>query len=109
LSAEVINARFVKPLDEQLILSVFQRGLPVLVVEDNTIVGGFGSAILELASTKGCPVNSILRLGVPDAFVDHDSPESLYQALGLSAERIAEAAKNIPLITPGIRGHSVVR
>ncbi|MHB9036284.1 MAG: 1-deoxy-D-xylulose-5-phosphate synthase [Armatimonadota bacterium] len=106
LSVEVINARFVKPLDEQLILSVFQRGLPVMVVEDNTIVGGFGSAILELASSKGYPLNSVSRIGVPDAFVDHDTPESLYDVLGLSADRIAQAAMSILTTIPGsIRAH----
>ncbi|MCE5315444.1 MAG: 1-deoxy-D-xylulose-5-phosphate synthase [Armatimonadota bacterium] len=100
-SVEVINARFVKPLDEQLILSVFERGLPVLVVEDNTIVGGFGSAVLELASSNGYPVNLIRRLGAPDAFVDHDVPEALYETLGLSAEKIAKSAKSLMSTLPG--------
>lgn len=92
LSVEVINARFVKPLDEQLILSVFERGLPVLVIEDNTIVGGFGSAILELASSKGYPLNNVRRLGVPDKFIEHDSPDILHEMLGMTADKIAESA-----------------
>ncbi|MCE5324438.1 1-deoxy-D-xylulose-5-phosphate synthase [bacterium] len=95
LSVEVINARFVKPLDEQLILSVFERGLPVLVIEDNTIVGGFGSAILELASSKGYPLNTVRRIGVPDAFIEHDSPEVLHEMLGLAADKIAETARRL--------------
>ena len=91
LSVEVINARFVKPLDEQLILGVFERRLPVVVVEDNSIVGGFGSAVIELASSRGYPVDSMRRIGVPDAFIEHDSPEALREKLGLTAEGIAEA------------------
>lgn len=95
LSVEVINARFIKPLDEELILSVFERNLPVVVVEDNTIVGGFGSAILELASSKGYALNSVRRLGVPDSFVEHDSSETLREKLGLSVSRIAEATREL--------------
>lgn len=99
LRAEVINARFVKPLDENLILSVFAKGTPVLVVEDNTIVGGFGSAILELASKNGHALGSVKMLGAPDSFVEHDSVDSLHEKLGLTASGIADAARN--LITAG--------
>ncbi len=95
LSVEVINARFVKPLDEQLILNVFERGLPVVVAEDNTIVGGFGSAILELASSRGYAVDKIRRIGIPDAFVEHDTPETLQEKLGLSARKIAETLASL--------------
>jgi len=95
LGAEVINARFVKPLDEKLILSVFERGLPVVVVEDNTIVGGFGSAILELASRSGHALNRIRMLGVPDAFVAHDSVDALREKIGLNASCIAVAAREL--------------
>ena len=95
LGAEVINARFVKPLDEKLILSVLERGLPVVVVEDNTIVGGFGSAILELASRSGHALNRIRMLGVPDAFVAHDSVDALREKIGLNASCIAVAAREL--------------
>lgn len=95
LGADVINARFVKPLDEKLILSVFAKGIPVVVVEDNTIVGGFGSAILELASKKGFAPTCVRMLGVPDRFVEHDSIDSLRQKLGLSASRIAEVSREV--------------
>jgi 1-deoxy-D-xylulose-5-phosphate synthase len=95
LRAEVINARFVKPLDENLILSVFAKGVPVVVVEDNTIVGGFGSAVLELASKNGYALSSVKMLGAPDSFVEHDSLDSLREKLGLSASRIAQAAREL--------------
>ena len=93
LSVEVINARFVKPLDERLILRVFERNLPVVVVEDNTIVGGFGSAVVELASSTGCCLDSISRIGVPDMFPEHDSSETLRQEVGLTASNIAREVK----------------
>ena len=95
LSVEVIDARFVKPLDEQLILSVFEKGLPVIVAEDNTIVGGFGSAVLELASANGCPLNCVRRIGAPDAFVEHDSLDALRERIGLTAARIADTARDL--------------
>ncbi|MGC8863465.1 MAG: 1-deoxy-D-xylulose-5-phosphate synthase, partial [Armatimonadota bacterium] len=91
ICADVINARFVKPLDEQLILSVLERGVPVVVVEENTVVGGLGSAVLELASAHGCPVGSIRRLGIPDAFVEHDSLQELREKIGLTPAKIAAA------------------
>jgi 1-deoxy-D-xylulose-5-phosphate synthase len=95
LSADVIDGRFVKPLDEQLILSVFEKGIPMVVVEDNTIVGGFGSAVLELASSKGYSLNTVRRIGIPDAFVEHDSMDALREKIGLTAARIAETAREL--------------
>ncbi len=104
IRAEVINARFVKPLDEQLILSVFERGLPVLVVEDNSVAGGFGSAVLELASDAGCRVDRVKRIGIPDSFIEHDSPEALWERLGLTAEGIAEEAEALAAGTRTVPG-----
>jgi len=91
----VVNARFVKPLDEQLIMSVLDRRVPVVVVEDNTIVGGFGSAVIELAASKGRAMDRIVRVGVPDVFVEHDSPEALHEKMGLSADGIAETVRSL--------------
>lgn len=95
LSVEVINARFVKPLDETLILSLFERGLPVVIAEDNTIVGGFGSAILELASSKGYSLDNVKRIGIPDSFVEHNSVDELKAKCGLTAQGIADAVRSV--------------
>ena len=95
VSVEVINARFVKPLDEQLILDVFERKLPIVVVEDNTIVGGFGSAVVELAAGAGCSVDCVRRVGVPDVFPEHDSPETLRQQFGLTASQIVQEVRAV--------------
>ncbi|NLN76851.1 MAG: 1-deoxy-D-xylulose-5-phosphate synthase [Armatimonadetes bacterium] len=105
ISTEVVNARFVKPLDENLILDVLSKGVPTIVIEDNTIVGGFGSAILELASKNGCNANSIKLVGVPDSFVEHDSLDNLREKTGLSSSRIVEAATE--LIKTGLHPASI--
>ncbi len=97
IRAHVINARFVKPLDEQLILSTLERGTPTVVVEENTVLGGLGSAVLELASARGCAVNAIRCLGIPDAFVDHDTPEALREKVGLTPGRIARAIRGLAI------------
>lgn len=94
LSVEVVNARFVKPLDEALILGLFERGLPVVIAEDNTIVGGFGSAILELASSKGYSLEKVRRIGISDSFVEHNSMDVLRDKFGLTAAGIAEAVRS---------------
>ena len=95
ISAEVINARFAKPLDEQLIIGVFERKLPIIIAEDNTIVGGFGTAILELASSKGFSLDNVVRLGVPDAFVEHDCVDVLKDKLGFSSSKIVQAVIDV--------------
>lgn len=95
INVEVINCRFVKPLDEQLIYGLLERNIPIVVAEDNTVVGGFGSAVLELASSAGFALDRIHRIGIPDAFIDHDSPETLYDKLGLSAEKLAEEVASL--------------
>lgn len=90
---EVINARFVKPLDEQLILRVLGRGTPTVVVEENSVIGGLGAAVLELASEHGCPAQLIKRLGLPDAFVEHDTLSALRDKVGLTPAKIAGAVE----------------
>jgi len=83
----VVNMRFVKPLDVELLLSCAARTPRLVTVEDNVLQGGFGSAVLE-ALTPGRA--EVLRLGLPDGFVEHGAPPLLYDAVGLSAPKIAE-------------------
>jgi len=93
LRVGVINARFVKPLDEKLIRRALETSRNVFVVEDNSIVGGLGSAVLELVSDMSWEPARVRRIGVPDAFVEHDTPESLHQRLGLVADKIARTVR----------------
>lgn len=88
--ATVVNARFVKPLDEQLILSWAARTGRVLTVEENVAQGGFGSAVLELLADHGLLV-PVKRIAVPDKFVEHGAPDLLRQKYGLDAQGIINA------------------
>jgi len=90
-SATVVNARFVKPLDENLILTLAAKHGRVLTVEENVLAGGFGSAILELLADQGLSV-AVKRLGIPDIFVEHGAPAILRQKYGLDADGILQAA-----------------
>jgi len=95
IRAAVVNARFVKPLDEELICSLASESKRVLTVEENALQGGFGSAVLELLGEKGLKEVAVRRLGIPDVFVEHGSQEELRHKYGLDAEGIAQAAEGL--------------
>jgi 1-deoxy-D-xylulose-5-phosphate synthase len=91
--AMVINARFAKPLDTELILDVGKRAKKMVIVEENVLSGGFGAAVLELLEQAGTSDIKVKRLGIPDEFVTHgkqDFLRSLYHldALGIAKECI---------------------
>jgi 1-deoxy-D-xylulose-5-phosphate synthase len=90
--ATVVNARFIKPLDENLILTLAASHGRVLTVEENVVAGGFGSAVLELLADQGLFGVAVKRLGIPDTFVEHGSQEILRQKFGLDAEGILKGA-----------------
>jgi 1-deoxy-D-xylulose-5-phosphate synthase len=94
ISAEVINARFVKPLDEKLILESVRRTGALVTIEENVIAGGFGSAVLELLAREGVAVPAT-TLGIPDRFLDHASQSSLLKQAGLSIEDLIAAARAV--------------
>ena len=68
---KVINARFVKPLDEELILKTAATIKKIITIEENMLQGGFGSAVLELLAEKSITGVQVKRLGIPDEFVKH--------------------------------------
>ena len=86
LSVGVVNARFVKPLDRELLVRQ-ARGLPLLVtLEDHVLEGGFGSAVLEALQEAGCPC-AVERIGWPDRFIEHGtSADRLRAAHGLAPD-----------------------
>ena len=102
VQASVINARFVKPLDERLILSLAATGRPIVTVEENVLPGGFGSAVLELLSTNDV-TTPVTRLGIADHVWDHASQSRLRELAGLSAQGIAASAKQ------AIKTHAIAR
>ncbi|MCC6547917.1 1-deoxy-D-xylulose-5-phosphate synthase [Candidatus Sumerlaeota bacterium] len=85
----VADARFVKPLDRDMIVGLAQSHALLFTAEDNTIRGGFGSAVNELLAEENTGRNSI-PFGLPDEFVDHGTPRELYRDLGLLPEQLAE-------------------
>ncbi len=92
ISAEVINARFVKPIDMKMIDSIYSRFDKVITVEDNQKQGGFGSAVLEAFSVKNHTNIETKILGLPDNPVEHGSQDELHADLGLDAVGIANSA-----------------
>lgn len=88
LSLGVVNMRFVKPFDEALIDSLIEQKLPIITLEDNVLIGGFGSAISEYLHKKGAK-NQLLSLGIKDTFVTHGNVKTLYHSLGLDSEGVA--------------------
>ncbi len=88
------DMRFAKPLDEELLHEVFAKFTKIITVEDGTVVGGFGSAILEFMNEHGYRAY-ISILGIPDRLVEHGSPKELYAEIGIDAAAIGEAIKNL--------------
>ena len=83
------DMRFVKPLDTDLLHTIFKKFTNVITIEDGTVSGGFGSAILEFASTHNYN-NNIQVLGIPDAFVEHGTKEQLQAHLNLDVSNLSE-------------------
>lgn len=99
LEAESVNVahydmRFVKPLDEGILHKVFKQFGQVITVEDGTVMGGFGSAVLEFMSDQGYH-SRVTRLGLPDRFIDQGTQQELYQECGFDAEGIASTVREI--------------
>ena len=88
IDVTVVNARFAKPLDEDLIMKVAGKNQIVITVEDHTEVGGFGSAILELLVEKGINTQNVRKMGIPDRFTEQGSRDIILKTLNLDAEGI---------------------
>ena len=92
IAVGVINARFVKPLDADLIISAARSTGRILTVEENALQGGFGSAVLELLSDNNLQDVRVRRLGIADHFVEQGSQAQLRKDIGIDAEGITNAA-----------------
>jgi len=95
---EVVNARFVKPLDAELLKDVFSRHKKVITLEDNVITGGFGSAVLEFMNQQNIKDADIIVHGLPDKFVEHGTPDELYSDLKMDVKGIASIIKDLLLL-----------
>jgi 1-deoxy-D-xylulose-5-phosphate synthase len=94
----VVNARFAKPLDEDMLTTAITRGQPVITAEEHSLAGGFGSAVLETANRLGLPTDSIIRLGLAaERFFEHGPRAGQLAAAGIDAPGIAATVRRAVL------------
>ena len=109
VSVAVINARFVKPLDEEMIISVAKKTGWIVTVEEHALMGGFGSAVLECLDAHGVTGIKTHRIGLPDMYIEHGPQAVLRQKYGLDANGIYSSVREfveksrpkvVSLVTP---------
>jgi 1-deoxy-D-xylulose-5-phosphate synthase len=93
LNLGVINARFIKPLDRTTLLRAIEEMPLVVTVEEGTLEGGFGSAVLEAANSAGLDTSHVLRLGLPDRFIEHGERGELLADLGLDVSGLCATVR----------------
>jgi 1-deoxy-D-xylulose-5-phosphate synthase len=93
ISVSVVNARFVKPLDEEMIVSLARKTGRIITAEEHVLLGGFGSAVLECLDAKGLTGIKTYRIGLPDSFVEHGTQKVLRQKYGLDVDGIYASVK----------------
>lgn len=88
IEVEVVNARFIKPLDHDMLASIAESGKPIVTMEEACVAGGFGSSVVEwfVLHGKACP--SIRLMGVPDAYIEHGSVKDQRREAGLTVEQL---------------------
>lgn len=91
------DMRFVKPLDEELLHEVFRSYQKIITIEDGTIKGGFGSAILEFMAEHNYQAQ-VKILGIPDKIIEHGTPKELYNEIGIDANHVADAIRDMAKI-----------
>ncbi|MDX9769935.1 MAG: 1-deoxy-D-xylulose-5-phosphate synthase [Tenuifilaceae bacterium] len=96
ISVAHYDMRFVKPLDTNLLSGIGKQFKTIITIEDGALMGGFGSAVLEWLNDNGFGTR-VIRLGIPDRFVEHGTPQELYHECGIDAEGIYESAKRVTI------------
>ncbi|RBW70613.1 1-deoxy-D-xylulose-5-phosphate synthase [Bacillus taeanensis] len=94
ISVKVINARSIKPLDEEMLISLAEQNMPLITIEEAALQGGFGSAVLELLSDNNQQL-IVERMGIPDRFIEHGSVKHLLEEIGLTVPSIIERVRTI--------------
>jgi len=100
ISAMVVDCRFVKPIDRELICSVARKISRIITIEEHVCQGGFGSAVLECLNEEGMTGVTVKRIGFPDIFIEHGPQELLCSKYGIDETAIVRAAKK--LMTQGL-------
>jgi len=94
INPALYDMRFVKPIDEKLLHEVFSKFNKVITIEDGTVVGGFGSAVLEFMNEHNYKAD-VKIMGIPDRLVEHGTPKELYNEIGIDANHIAQALREM--------------
>jgi len=95
ISVKVVNARFIKPMDEKMLHEILEANIPIITIEEAVLQGGFGSAVLEFAHDYRYFHANIDRMGIPDRFIEHGSVKELLEEIGLTAANVVERVKTI--------------
>lgn len=90
LSIKVVNARFIKPLDEPMLHDLLGQEMPILTIEEAILQGGFGSAVLEFAHENNYHNAKVNRMGIPDQFIEHGSVSKLLEEIGMTTENVVK-------------------
>jgi 1-deoxy-D-xylulose-5-phosphate synthase len=93
INTDIINARFAKPIDDRIV-ELTKLGKTIITIEDGSLAGGFGSAVLEQAAKHNCQ-NKIINLAAPDEFIQMASRSKQFQMMQIDAEAIVKAVKQI--------------
>ncbi|MAP67288.1 MAG: 1-deoxy-D-xylulose-5-phosphate synthase [Candidatus Marinimicrobia bacterium] len=94
INITLVNCRFIKPIDEKMLENIFKSHKTIITIEEGTVLGGFGSSILEYASLKNITGN-IKVLGIPDQFIQHGPRSELLDDIGLSKNKLYNTIKEI--------------
>src|SRR5690625_3927451 len=95
ISVRVVNARFIKPLDHQMLKQIARENIPVVTVEEHALQGGFGSSVLEFFEEEKLSVPYVHRMGIPDRFIEHGSVGELLKEIGLTEDQIVKQITEI--------------
>lgn len=95
IQVSVVNARFLKPLDSEMLNKLIARRLPILTLEESALAGGFGSSVMEFYHDHGCNDVAIKCMGIPDRFIEHGSVRELLEELGLTSDHVCTLAKQM--------------
>ncbi len=90
----IVNARFIKPLDESLLMTLCASHTSIITIEEGTLIGGFGSAVSDYLHDNN-KHNNLYRLGVPDNFIQHATRNELLEEIGLTADNLIKFINDI--------------
>lgn len=95
IEVAVVNARFIKPLDSEMLEKLFTECRFIVTVEEGALAGGFGSAVLELACQNGWDTRILRTLGIPDRFIEHGERQDLLHDIGIDTQGITQACRDL--------------